>query len=95
LVFFHISSRYLDFRPVLGTLAEDLKLACISFNDIATDSAAQEAGKYSAHWVVLARRAEDLGPLLADSRWQPVAPRAGMRAWTDDYSNLLSIFEWR
>ncbi len=95
LLFFHISSRYLDFRPVLGNLADNLRLTAVSFNDAAVDPEAAKAGKYASHWVVLARQGEDLGNLKSDSRWQPLAPDPTMRVWTDDYSNLLSIFEWR
>ena len=95
LLFFHISSRYLDFRPVLGNLAEHFRLTAISLNEAAVEPDSAKAGKYASHWVVLARRPEHLGSLLADSRSQPISSAPGMRLWTDDYSNLLGIFNWR
>jgi hypothetical protein len=44
--------------------------------------------------VLLAKRKEDFGNLVNDRRWKPVRNRPGMGAWTDDYSNLLSVFKW-
>src|SRR5262249_54565595 len=30
-----------------------------------------------------------------DTNWVPPESRANQRAWTDDFSNILSIFRWR
>lgn len=95
LLFFNVSSRYLDFRPVLGNLAQKFHLYCVDYNEAAVSSAALKEGKYSSHWVVMARQPGHLGKLLDDDRWQAVEPDADMRLWTDDYSNILAIFEWR
>jgi hypothetical protein len=32
---------------------------------------------------------------MDDSRWQPVLPDPKHEVWTDDYSNLLAIFNWK
>jgi len=92
---FNISSRYLDFAPVLGNLAASFQLSCIHYNDIAVSAAARKDGKYPSHWVVMSRQPQELGNLLADSRWETVKPSPEMRLWTDDYSNILAIFDWK
>jgi spermidine synthase len=92
---FNVSSRYLNFRPVLGNLAAAFHLSCIDYDESAVNAAARKDGKYPSHWVVMARRREDLGSLLVDTRWSVVGPSAEMRLWTDDYSNILAIFDWR
>ena len=71
---------------------EDTQSAHIRVNT--DDEPATPEGKLPSSWVVLARDAEDLGALREDSRWQPLPPAPGMRLWTDDYSNILSVFDW-
>jgi SAM-dependent methyltransferase len=92
---FNISSRYLDFRPVLGNLAASLQLSCVHYNEVAVSPAARKDGKYPSHWVVMSRQPQELGNLLTDSRWEVVKPSPEMRLWTDDYSNILAIFDWK
>ena len=45
LLFFNVSSRYLDFRPVLGNLAQKFHLYCVDYNEAAVSSAALKEGK--------------------------------------------------
>ena len=92
---FHISSRYLDFGPVLAGLANELGLHCLEYNEAAVDPEAMRDGKYPSRWVVIVRDREDFGGLAADPRWTSLQSRPGMRVWTDDFSNLLTIFDWR
>jgi spermidine synthase len=86
----HISNRYVDLEPVLGNLAKAGDLAGLVQRD-----GENKAGKSSSHWVVLARRREDFGKLAEDQRWKRLAGRPEVGLWTDDYSNLLSVFRWR
>jgi len=92
---FHISGRYLDFRPVIGNLAAHfgLQAYCRRFDAGLRDTL--EEGVFSSQWVALARRPEDLKALTRDARWLPLPPEPSMRLWTDDYSNILGIFAWR
>ena len=94
MLLFHISGRYLDLGPVLASLAKARGLVALECDEAAV-VAAMKAGKYPSRWVAIARGAEHLGKLASDERWQPLQSRPGMRVWTDDYSNLLSIFDWR
>jgi len=56
----HISNRYLRLGPVLGNIAADLGLTAVHMHDAPDDDGRE---KLASHWVVLARKAEDLGPL--------------------------------
>jgi hypothetical protein len=92
LLLLHISSRFLNFRPVIGNLAEHFQLSAVVNTD---DEPATPEGKLPSSWVALARRPEDLGSLRDDPRWSALLPEPGMRLWTDDYSNILGIFDWQ
>ena len=92
LLLLHISSRYLNFRPVIGNLAEYFHLVAVVNTD---DAPATDDGKLPSSWVALARTSEQLGALRNDPLWQPLSSEPGMRLWTDDYSNILSVFDWR
>jgi len=83
LLAFHLSSRYLDLRPVLAALAADAGLPGI----VGDAGEGRDPMEYGATWVVLARRPGDLEP-LRDDRWRPLEP-VRRRVWTDDYSNIL------
>jgi hypothetical protein len=90
---FHISNRHLELEPVVGNLARDQGLVCYAQYD---SNAEDIPNKFGSHWTVMAREDADLGSLPSDSRWQPCANTADTdEVWTDDFSNLLSTFEWR
>ena len=86
---FHISNRFLDLRPVLGSIAGSLGLAArVSQDDIDDDD--ETDMRFPATWVLLGRDVADLGALDAD-QWAELPARPGMRPWTDDYGNILAV----
>jgi hypothetical protein len=95
LILFNISSRYLDFRPVLGNICAASGLYALSFDEDILSAADQRAEKYASHWAVLTRHPRFFGALIDDFHWQAVLPDPAHKVWTDDYSNLLAIFNWR
>lgn len=89
---FNISNRYLRLEPVLAALAEDAGL----FAMVCYDTAPSDVpGKMPSAWVVMARTETDLVALRHQSGWRPAEREARVELWTDDFSNLLSIFIWR
>jgi hypothetical protein len=42
----------------------------------------------------MARDRGDLAALQSDARWKPAREKPGVRAWTDDFSNIWSVFDW-
>jgi SAM-dependent methyltransferase len=59
---FHISNRYFDLEPILGNLAAAEGMVGVARYDTAT-AKEHAQGKANSHWVVLARRDEDIAPL--------------------------------
>jgi hypothetical protein len=93
-LFIHISNRHLDLQPVLATAAADAGLvAYIAEHDV-EESRENAELDYSADWVVLAHRVEDIGSLASSSNWRRMTADARRRVWTDDYSNIVSVIKW-
>jgi len=90
---FHVSNRYVELRPVLDALAKDANLVALTEDDSVSDEEVR-AGKAASRWVVMARSAEDLGPILRDPRWRALSTSAPLSVWTDDFSNLFTLFKW-
>jgi spermidine synthase len=97
LVAIHISNRYLDLAPVLGNLAQAAHLVGLIQSDSGDQTGSlATSSQWSSSWVVLARHAKDLGTLAADAqRWRRLAGRTAVGVWTDDFSNLFSVFQWQ
>lgn len=86
----HVSNRYLDLTPVVVRNASDLGKTAIEVSDDGED----EDYLTESDWVLVAVN----GTPFTDSRFRatgirPVNPRPGLRAWTDDYSNLVQILK--
>jgi len=90
---FHISNRYLDLEPVLANLAADLRLVALGCDDMSLTEAEFATGREQAHWVVMARSAEELAGFQRRTRWSPLEgnPRVGL--WTDDFSSPLRVIQ--
>src|SRR5215212_5493777 len=86
----HISNRHLELEPVLGNVAQDTGLACRAQTDVEQGP----PGKFISHWVMMAREDGDFGSMAENGRWQPCELDPDTAAWTDDFSNLLSTFNW-
>jgi spermidine synthase len=98
IIAFHTSNRYLRLEPVLANLAAAEDMAALAQHDY--DETPR--GKSTSSWVMLANKGSAFGKLLDDvhekendgKRWERMkeVPRVGL--WTDDYSNLLRVFDW-
>jgi len=94
ILLFHISNKYLNLKPVLGDLAAKAGLACLVQENRISSPAEEKAKKIGSVWAVMARQAHDLGRLSEDRRWEPLPGRPGARLWSDDFSNVFSVFKW-
>jgi len=90
----HISNRYLDLEPVLADVARSLGLTALLRSDGQTVEQLLQ-GKTNSDWVVLARKPADLAHLTQDERWAPLNARPDSRVWTDEFSDVFSVFRWR
>jgi hypothetical protein len=91
---FHISNRYLDLKPVLGNLARDAGLVALSNLDRELSDEDRKNKKMASTWVVMAGRGPHLRGLAQDQRWHTLPQRPGETLWTDDFSNIWSVFNW-
>ena len=86
----HITNRYVNLAPVLAKLADEN-----GFSDRLCDNDEDdEIGKDASTWVLLARNENDLGGISGNGSWKKIEPRNTAAAWTDDFSNILSVFKW-
>lgn len=93
LLLVHISNRFLDLEPVVAAVARDggwhaAKLYYQPPRYTAVASASQ--------WIALSRDPATLAALArGNGDWQPLVARAGLAAWTDDYSTILPLLKWK
>jgi spermidine synthase len=96
---FHISNRYVQLEPILGDLAHDMHLVCMVETDVTFIPSEIAEGTLGSKWVVMARNQSDLGGLTTDtsprSHWVPLGSRVESVVWTDDYSDLLGVIDWK
>ena len=95
LLAFHISNRYLSLEPVVASLAADAGWTALSWHDRFVSDEARADGKDPSHWAVLARSPEDLGILARRASWLPAEGGEAGPLWTDNFSNIFSVFDWR
>ena len=90
-IIFNISNRYLDLAPVLGAVAPTAGMTAFlqEFEAPIGDPTANDSS-----WVVMVPPGAAEARIRADGRWTPIQPPAGLRPWTDGYSNLLSAIMW-
>jgi len=89
---FHISNRHLELAPVLGAHARDFGLVALEWIDVRDDDDV-ERGIFGSHWVLIAPPHEGLA-YIPQAGWRPLAIPRDTRAWTDDFSDLLSVQRW-
>jgi len=88
---FHVSNQYLDLAPEVALLAASAGMSARLVDTPARD----EVGEYRAQWVLVTSNAAFLAQPAIAAIAEPIPPRSGLRAWTDDDSSLLPILRWR
>ncbi len=92
LIAFHLSNRTLDLNLVANGLARDAHVHALAFDDLNYEPTSE---KDPSRWVVVARDADALVPFNADAHWHPLDERGKKSVvWTDDFSNIISVFRW-
>jgi hypothetical protein len=85
----HVSNDHMEFSGLIARAAADLGLVAYIRRDSAVSPDDPDLRTASAA-IILARREADLGPLLGRSDWRKIEPDPRVRAWTDDYSSILT-----
>ena len=91
MVAFHISNRSLRLETVLADLAKRNKAMILGFADDEHDPV---SGKDPSEWVVMAQHSPAFDALAQNPRWRWLEGQSESHAWTDDFSNILSVFRW-
>lgn len=89
---FHISNRHLRLGRVLGRLAQHHGLVALEWADL-NQAGAVDTGKRPSNWLVMARDRASLGTLISNPKWKPPVVTTTTPLWTDDFTNILSIFK--
>ncbi|MEK7584055.1 MAG: fused MFS/spermidine synthase [Patescibacteria group bacterium] len=88
----HISNDYIDFKPVIGGLAERFDLAAT----IVQDSGENNKGTSASTWALLTADETFFARApLAEVLDSDAATFDRLVHWTDKYSNLVSVFRFR
>ena len=87
---FHISNRSLKLDAVLADLAKRNGATCLSLADGEHNPL---IGKDPSEWLVMAQHSPAFDALAQNPKWRVVEGN-GSSAWTDDFSNILSVFRW-
>jgi hypothetical protein len=72
---FHISNVHVELAPLLGRLADEAGLACLSRADFELSDEDRSTGKLPSQYVVMARSLEDIRKLADNPLWK--APDVG------------------
>jgi hypothetical protein len=91
IVAFHVSNRSLRLDRVLSDLARrsnSMSLRCVDGEHN------PKTGKDPSEWVVMTRQSPAFDALAQNNNWRRLEGRAEANAWTDDFSNILSVFRW-
>jgi hypothetical protein len=88
---FHVSNQYLDLVPEVAALARASEMEAR-----VVDTPAQEwRGEYRATWVLVTDDTGFFAQAQVAAFARQIPAKAGLRAWTDDYSSLLPLLQWK
>jgi SAM-dependent methyltransferase len=86
---FHVSNNYLDLAPVVAQLAQEIHYRAVEVKNHSDP----EDLILPSEWVLVTRNESVLENTAIRLHAQAIAPRAGLRPWTDDFNNLLQILK--
>lgn len=89
---FHLSNRYLSLEPVVARLISATGMSGLIRENTGRAKKLVEAGGDPSIWAVVVSASPLLGTLAQDKEWRPLRSREDVALWTDDYSNIFSVF---
>jgi hypothetical protein len=87
----HISNRNLDLSGVVANLARAQNLTCTAL----FDKRPSDGKRDPSQWLVLTRDPADSAALMQEPFATVLKANPEAQVWTDDFSNILSVFKWR
>lgn len=93
---FHISNRYVDFKPLLSDAAHEAGLFGFIGEDQNVSAAEKDLGKFVSTWMVLSKEAKALAGLHENRLlWKPLLERSHRPLFQDDRSSLWPYISLR
>jgi SAM-dependent methyltransferase len=87
---FHVSNNYLALSPVVRQLANQAGYQAVEVKNHDDP----ENNVFAADWVLVTNNPAVLENSAIRLHAVPIFSRDGLRAWTDDFNNLLEIVKW-
>jgi SAM-dependent methyltransferase len=91
---FHLSNRYLDLEPVVARLLKAEGMFGLIRENTGRTRALLQSGGDPSIWAAAAADAAILGGLGQDKGWRRLRTKEGVALWTDDFTNIFSVFRW-
>ncbi len=89
LLVMHISNRFLDLEPVIAQIGKKIGVPTFSRVGIGEMNEKVNIRTYDAHFAAFTYN-EDIIKKLEELTWTPARTREGVKAWTDQYSNIIN-----
>ncbi|WP_348267224.1 fused MFS/spermidine synthase [Edaphobacter paludis] len=86
---FHVSNQYLNLAPEVAQLAASVHMQAKLFDTPSIDA----RGEFRSTWVLVTANPTFFTLSEVAAIATPITPVPRLRAWTDDYSSLLPIFQ--
>ncbi len=94
----HLSNRHLELRDAVNRVARDLNLHTMWRSDVnSSPIRLDQMMRRNSEWMLAARRRGDLVKVAAArpaAGWQLIEVNRSLHVWTDDYSDIWSVFKW-
>lgn len=88
---FHIANRHVDLEPVLSLAAQELGVNVYGKAVLGGKLEGTNLGYYPTHYIAFTK-SEEHDAFLRKNDWSDGRFRKGVKLWTDQYSNILSVF---
>ncbi len=89
LMVFHVSANFLDITPVIALSASAAGLSSL-YKEVSFDPS--DPSRLSSEWLAVSSNPAYLSRLRAEG-WTPPERRPGLRAWSDDYRDVLQVLK--
>lgn len=90
-VVFNVTNRYIRAAPVIQQLAQAAGYSALWISDDAEEDESDDL--FQSDWVIVSNNPALVEDPDVKSRQSPIPPIAGLRLWTDDFSNLFQILK--
>jgi len=95
IIVFHISNIYINLKPVLTSLADNLNLNILGKSNFKNK---KEMWNTSSSWIIISKKtiiSKNIFAKLKSKGWSKPTINKDIEFWTDQYSNLFKSLNWK